>query len=96
MQDDYGNKIGPFRVWHITENFPGLAMSRSLGDQIGKSVGVSALPFITTYNRQVNHDMFIVAASDGLWEVMENEEVANFVEKYRHMCLRETTESEVL
>jgi serine/threonine protein phosphatase PrpC len=39
--------------------------------------------------------MFVIAASDGLWEVMENEEVVNYVEKYRHLCIRETDEADV-
>lgn len=29
-------------------------------------------------------DQFVVAASDGVWDVMNNDEVINFVEKYRH------------
>jgi hypothetical protein len=36
MKDQHGNKVGPFRVWHRTENYPGLAMSRSIGDELGK------------------------------------------------------------
>jgi serine/threonine protein phosphatase PrpC len=63
-------------------------MSRSLGDQIGKSVGISAKPQLSVYNLQNDKDLFVVAASDGLWEVMDNEEVVNFVEKYRHICKR--------
>jgi serine/threonine protein phosphatase PrpC len=63
-------------------------MSRSLGDQIGKSVGISAKPQLSVYNRQKDNDVFVVVASDGVWEVMENEEVVNFVEKYRHLCKR--------
>jgi serine/threonine protein phosphatase PrpC len=70
-------------------------MSRSIGDQVGKSVGIIAAPELTTYRRQREYDMFVVAASDGVWDVMENEEVVNFVEKYRHMCLRECVEPEV-
>ena len=36
-----GNPVGPQRVWVQNANFPGLAMSRSLGDQVAASVGVS-------------------------------------------------------
>jgi hypothetical protein len=27
-----GNPLGPARVWHLNEDIPGLAMSRSFGD----------------------------------------------------------------
>jgi serine/threonine protein phosphatase PrpC len=37
---------------------------------------------------QLAGDMFIVAASDGVWDVMENEEVVNFVENYRYQCMK--------
>jgi hypothetical protein len=33
-------------------------------------------------------DAFIVIATDGVWEVMENSEVVNFVEAYRSHCRR--------
>ena len=32
---------GPFRVWKKGETFPGLAMSRSIGDDCAHSLGVS-------------------------------------------------------
>lgn len=42
--DHYGNKLGPERVWLLDEDVPGLAMSRSFGDLVAASVGVSAVP----------------------------------------------------
>ena len=39
-----GENVGPARVWLKTENYPGLAMSRSLGDACAHSVGVSSDP----------------------------------------------------
>jgi len=30
--DQYGRPMGPLRVWHLNENIPGLAMTRSFGD----------------------------------------------------------------
>ena len=44
---DYFNNnepIGPLRVWLKNEEIPGLAMTRSFGDKIAHSVGVSAVP----------------------------------------------------
>lgn len=31
-RDMNGNPLGPARVWHMHEDIPGLAMSRSFGD----------------------------------------------------------------
>ena len=40
----YGENVGPARVWLKNEQYPGLAMSRSIGDACAHSVGVSAIP----------------------------------------------------
>jgi hypothetical protein len=34
-----GIKMGPFRLWMKNENYPGLAMSRSIGDFCAHSIG---------------------------------------------------------
>ena len=45
MVDSYhgpsGQQLGPHRVWVKGMPYPGLAMSRSIGDQVAASVGVS-------------------------------------------------------
>lgn len=43
-RDHAGNKVGPERVWLKSEDVPGLAMSRSFGDQVASRVGVNAIP----------------------------------------------------
>lgn len=45
-KDEYGEAIGPLRVWVLHDNVPGLAMTRSFGDLVGASVGVSPIPEI--------------------------------------------------
>ena len=40
-RDQNGNAIGPLRVWTKVDMSPGLAMTRSMGDSIASSVGVS-------------------------------------------------------
>ena len=57
---------------------PGLAMSRSLGDQVAHSVGVSSLPEVQSTLINVS-DKFVVIGSDGVWEFLSNEDVANVV-----------------
>ncbi|CAG9316729.1 unnamed protein product [Blepharisma stoltei] len=83
LTDDRGNKVGPFRVWKKNGTLPGLAMSRSIGDGIGKECGVIATPIFHSFQLFPGKDQFIVAGSDGVWDVMENIEVANFVDKFR-------------
>ena len=41
-----GKKIGPYRVWKKNEAYPGLAMSRCLGDFVASKIGVIAEPGI--------------------------------------------------
>ena len=45
-RDNLGNFVGPERVWGINLEGPGLAMSRSFGDEIGHSIGVVVDPEI--------------------------------------------------
>lgn len=85
ITDNMGNKIGPYRVWKQHANSPGLAMSRSIGDMTAKDIGVISDPVCTTYTRQTG-DLFIVIASDGVWDAMDNEDVGTFVECYRNKC----------
>ena len=88
LADDYGNKVGPFRVWQKNGILPGLAMSRSVGDGVAKDIGVIAEPIYHFFPHVNFRDQFIVMASDGVWDVMENVEVTNFTERFRKKCLK--------
>lgn len=67
------------RVWIPNdENSPGLAMSRAFGDFLLKDYGVIAIPEIS-YHSLTASDQFIVLASDGVWDVLSNKEVASIV-----------------
>jgi len=72
--DEDGKPLGPYRVWLKNENIPGLAMSRSLGDLVAASVGVSPEPEVLEFNLEPD-DKFIVIASDGVWEFLNNNAV---------------------
>jgi serine/threonine protein phosphatase PrpC len=78
FKDHNGRSMGPMRVWHLNENIPGLAMSRSFGDHAAAEVGVIAEPEILEMNL-TEDDKFIVIASDGVWEFLSNDEVAHIV-----------------
>ena len=68
---------GPMRVWLGNQDVPGLAMSRSLGDAVAHTAGVSSEPEFVEYDFNPNNreDLILVMASDGLWEFMTDQEV---------------------
>lgn len=66
------------RVWLPDQDSPGLAMSRALGDFILKNHGIIALPVIS-YHRVSPCDEFIVLATDGVWDVLNNDVVVSIV-----------------
>jgi hypothetical protein len=79
---------GPLRVWLHNQSFPGLAMTRSLGDGHAKRAGVIAEPELDSMQFDANDitvvPKFIVLATDGLWDVMSNELVAQFLFDIKH------------
>ncbi len=36
--------VGPYRVWFAGADYPGLAMSRALGDRPGRQIGITCAP----------------------------------------------------
>ena len=44
FRDQDNNPIGPLRVWLKNEDIPGLAMTRSFGDEVASRVGVICEP----------------------------------------------------
>jgi len=65
-------------VWLKNEELPGLAMSRSMGDKVAHSVGVTAEPDTLEFTLGLS-DRYVVIASDGVWEFLSNEDVAAIV-----------------
>lgn len=73
-----GEDCGPNRVWLAEVDVPGLAMSRSIGDEVSQSVGVISVPEVKEHSI-TKEDMFIVLASDGVWEFIQNEDACSLV-----------------
>ena len=76
-----GSKRGPLRVWVKDEMYPGLAMSRSIGDFIATSIGVIPDPEIIEYTLD-KKSRYMVVASDGIWKYISNEEVMKIGNKF--------------
>lgn len=80
-KDENGNYIGPERVWVCNGDVPGLAMSRSFGDDVAQSVGVISSPEIIEMDIK-DEDKFIVIASDGVWEFISSQECVDIVKDF--------------
>lgn len=80
-RDGNGNPLGPLRVWLKNEDIPGLAMTRSFGDQVAARVGVNAVPEMGELEL-TKDDKFIVLASDGIWEFLKNIDVARIIHPF--------------
>ena len=68
----------PERVFAKDANYPGLAMSRAIGDEIAKSCGVIAEPEVRALKVLPDFE-FMTIASDGVWEFLSNEEVVSLI-----------------
>lgn len=66
------------RVWLPFDDAPGLAMARAFGDFCLKEYGVISIPEFS-HRIITEKDKFIVLASDGVWDVLSNEEVIEIV-----------------
>ena len=81
MKDELGEGCGPYRVWVKGKDYPGLAMSRSIGDLKGKEVGVIPNPGILEYDLN-SSTRFVIACSDGVFEFMNNQTVMELGKKF--------------
>jgi len=72
------NSNGPYRVFEKGKNFPGIALSRSIGDLIAKKIGVISQPEIIE-NEICCDTLGCVIGSDGIWEFLSNQKVADIL-----------------
>ena len=82
LKNDFGEEYGELRVFEkdIESTNPGLEMTRSIGDDMAKKIGVIYEPEIFTYELGNEHRIIIVG-SDGLWKYLPNEEAIKIAGK---------------
>lgn len=80
-KDEDGEFLGPQRVWRQDVEMPGLAMSRSFGDQIAHQLGVICEPEMVEYELN-EEDKFLILASDGIWQFISSQECVDIVKDY--------------
>ncbi|CUV06325.1 unnamed protein product [Cryptosporidium hominis] len=69
----------PYRVFIKGKMYPGLAMSRAIGDTLGYQAGIIPEPDINTFQIQPEKDAFILICSDGVWEFISSQEAVDIV-----------------
>lgn len=76
--DGYANH----RVYAKAGRYPGLNMSRALGDLMGHTdAGISAEPTVKV-QQLTDQDKIIIVCSDGVWEFISDDEAVDIVSKF--------------
>lgn len=69
---------GVYRIWAPNDGAPGLAVSRAFGDYCAKEFGLISVPDVA-HRKLTSKDRFIILATDGVWDVLSNEEAVQIV-----------------
>ena len=72
---------GTPRVYYKGSGFPGLAMTRSIGDDMAKCCGIIPEPEVKCIKLE-STDAFVIIGSDGVWEYMSNEDAVKTAYEY--------------
>jgi serine/threonine protein phosphatase PrpC len=70
-----GGKEGPMRVFKGNLPYPGIVVTRTLGDSCISKQGVLCVPDVVIHTIDPTVDAFLVLASDGVWDGLTNDEV---------------------
>ncbi|CAL0334638.1 unnamed protein product [Lupinus luteus] len=66
----------PPRLWVPNAMYPGTAFTRSVGDNLAETIGVIAVPEVSTVRLTPNH-LFFIVASDGIFEFLSSQSVVD-------------------
>ena len=69
------------RIYVRARMYPGLSISRSLGDALAHEIGVVSTPDVIEYN--TGNDLFLVMGSGGVWDFISSEEVVELATSYK-------------
>ena len=61
--------------------YPGLSISRSLGDLLAHHIGVTSCPDVKIVDIGPTHQ-FVAIASDGVWSHLETDEIGEIVTEF--------------
>ena len=69
------------RIWRKNENYPGLAISRTIGDLIAKKIGVISNPSVI-YKKLDLRSKFIILGTSSFWNVVNSTDIITTIKKY--------------
>jgi len=76
--EEYNDKIGPYRIWQKGEKYPGIDISRSIGDLIATRLGVISTPDVV--EKYIDNGIkFIVIMTKGVCEYLSSKEIMDIV-----------------
>ncbi|RDX60717.1 putative protein phosphatase 2C 35, partial [Mucuna pruriens] len=79
--DEESQGDDPPRLWVQNGVGPGAAFTRSVGDKLAETIGVIAVPEVSTVQLTPNH-LFFVVASDGVFEFLSSQTVVDMAASY--------------
>ncbi|CAE7478291.1 unnamed protein product, partial [Symbiodinium pilosum] len=82
----------PLRVFLKGKLYPGLVITRALGDKVGAEAGVSSEPAVRAVERRPEWQ-FLLMCSDGVWEFCDFKEAAEIIFKYPPSKAQEAAEA---
>ncbi|KAJ3376049.1 hypothetical protein GGF31_000115 [Allomyces arbusculus] len=66
----------PLRIFKGTLPYPGIVVTRSIGDSVAKKLGVVADPEFTHHRIDPSRDVAVLVASDGVWDGLPHDHEA--------------------
>ena len=72
-------KVGPLRVWFQDKKFPGLSITRSLGDFEAEPLGILSIPDIREFDIDEEKIKIVVIGTNGIWEFLTNDKIMDIV-----------------
>lgn len=79
--DEFGVYEGPNRVYAKGKTYPGLSLTRTIGDLEGEKIGIISEPEIVI-KKIDSTSKYVVMGSDGLWDVVKPYDVRRIVTPY--------------
>ena len=74
--------VGPLRIWYKNKKYPGLSITRSLGDFESDSLGVISIPEVKEYDLDEEQIKILVFGTDGVWKFLTNDKIMDIVLPY--------------
>ncbi len=75
------------RIFVKGKSFPGLINTRSLGDQIGKGIGILSTPHIRTFKLEKFTNYYLLICTDGINNVLNTSRLVSILQENEYLLL---------